>query len=510
MRFLTKILIEKLYRLQPPRWTTFCRCISVLNGESTRKLCKYFDISQNIAEFISLKQPYVNKLDEPALKDLIETVNELGFTKDVIINDPQMFSIMPITLRFRHKVLVECGFQNITPQHLLRYLTIMKQKSIRSLKSCGELPNIDVEKRLASFMTQWPTSLSNLTFGDNHETTLYSLRLKILQRYLELVLDLSEDEFQRGLKTYPTIKHRPLQIINETLNLLRSVVMIPDKKIRANLYLIHVDPENLKQIIYKFRFIGGIDVKEVLRLHPKLATKRYDVMVEIRNILQEYGISLEAQRRCFDIYTLSPVTIRERLEEAKSIPEFEALENHPRFLKMIHYKNTAMNRLKNLYENRKQCLSLNVLSGSSAHYESFQNSPGDRLGKGKDLVFCITESLGKVYSPNQIWKMVKKHPYRFNVPLVQVKFVCQELARKFDVQDIYENCPILLYPWSKIETMLNKFEEKKSTELLHNKEVLDVTKLSKSQVLSLVVYLLEKSHYFTGNGVWDETVKIKS
>ncbi|XP_063542569.1 transcription termination factor 5, mitochondrial-like [Cydia strobilella] len=503
------MLIQKMYRMRPSRWRAFCRCISLLNGESSHKLCKYFGISQSKAEFISLKQPYVNKLDEATLKGLIETVNNLGFTKEVIINDPQMFGIMPITLRFRYKVLEECGFQNITPKHLLTYLTIIKQNTIGYLKSSGELSNIDVEKRLASYLRQWPTSLNNLTFGDNHKTTLYSLRLKILHRYLELVLDLSEDEFQRGIMTYPTIKHRPLQIINETLNLLQSVVTIPDKKIKANLYLIHVDPENLKQIIYKFRFIGGIDIKEVLRLHPKLATKKYDVMVEIRNILQEYGISEEAQRRCFDIYTLSPATIRERLEEAKSIPEFQAFLNHPRFLKMIHYKNTAMNRLKNLYDNRKQCLSLNVLSGSSAHYESFQNSPGDRFGKGKDLAFCITESLGNVYSPNEIWKMVKKHPFRFNVPLVQVKFVCQELLRKFDFQDIYENCPILLYPWSKIENMLNNFEGKNSRELLYNKELLDITKLSKSQILSLVVYLLEKNHYFTGNGVWDETVKIK-
>ncbi|XP_063369612.1 transcription termination factor 5, mitochondrial-like [Cydia amplana] len=502
------MLIQKMYRMRPTRWRVFRRCISHINGASSQKLCKYFNITQNKAEFISLKQPYVNKLDEATLKGLIETVTDLGFTKDVIINDPQMFSIMPITLRFRHKVLEECGFKNITPKLLLTYLTIMKQKTIGYLKSSGELPNIDVEKRLASCLTQWPTSLINLTFGDNRETTLYSLRLKILQRYLELVLDLSEDEFQRGIKTYPTIKHRPLQTINETLNLLQSVVMIPDKKIKANLYLVHVDPENLKQIIYKFRFIGGIDVKEVLRLHPKLATKKYDAMLEIRNILQEYGISDEAQRRCFDIYTLSPATIRERLEEAKSIPEFQAFSNHPRFLKIIHYKNTAMNRLKNLYDNRKQCLSLNVLSGSSAHYEVFQNSPGDRLGKGKDLVFCITESLGNVYSPNQICKMVKKHPFWFNVPLVQVKFVCQELSRKFDVQDIYENCPILLYPWTKIENMLKNFEEKNSRESLNNKE-LDVSKLNKSQILSLVVYLLEKNHYFTGNGVWDETVKIK-
>lgn len=500
------MLTKKVFLLGLQHWRPqLCRNIAAKNDSGSYKLCKYFDISENKAELICLKQPVINKMDETKLKSLIETVLDLGFSREVLIKDPLMFGMIPITLRFRYKVLEESGFDNITPVHLLSYLSLVKQKSIGHLKASGELPSmLNVENRLASFMTQWPTSLTTLVYGDINKTTLYNLRLNILQRYFELVLDMTEEEFIRGLKTYPTIRHRPLEVINETLNILKSVIAIPDKKIKSNMYLIHADPENLKLIIYKFRSIGGIDIKEIIRLHPKLATKRYASLVETRNILQQFSISDEAQRRCFDIYTLSPDTVRARLEEAQTIPEFQTFLNHPRFLKMIHYKNTAMKRLRNLYNSKKKCLSLNILSGSSMHFEIFEKAPGDRLGKGKDLIFCISQSLGNNYSSSQIRNLVKRHPFWINVPLVQVKFVYKQLSRNFGAQDIYENCPLLLYPWNKIKKILDTLEDMGTGESLNNQEHLKLNVLSKSQKLSLVLYYLEKNHYFSGNGVWTD------
>jgi hypothetical protein len=356
-------------------------------------------------------------------------------------------------------------------------------------------------------MTQWPTSLTSSVYGEVDDMTLYVLRLKIIQRYLELVLDLTKEEFYRGITTYPTIKHRPLQVINETLNILQSVVMMPNNKIKNNMYLVHVDPDNLNQIIYDIRTIGGIDVKEVIRMHPKIATKSYSSLMETKKVLQEYGISNDAQIRCFDIFTLGPNTVRKRLEEAKEIPEFNTFLRHPRFLKMIHYKNTAMKRIGNLYSSNKKCLSLNILSGSSAHYETFEKAPGDRLGKGKDLVFCISQALGEPYSASDIRKQLKRHPYWINIPLVQVKYVYHQLSARYTNSDIYKNCVVLLYPWSKIKETLdsvNLKSEGKTNKAQCFYDWFDMKSIDDAQKLSLVVYLLEKNHYFSGNGVWLE------
>ncbi|XP_037300621.1 transcription termination factor 5, mitochondrial-like [Manduca sexta] len=498
-----------------------CRYLSILRHKPIQiAICKHYsseehllknfskhvNITESEARYLSLKQPVIKKLDETKLQCLLSTIQDLGFSKQVLLNQPSLFGIVPFTLRYRYRVLQECGIATITPEHLCSYLPLVKQKTISQLKKSGDISVfINVENRLASYLTQWPTSVTTLISEDVNKLSLYNIRLKIIQRYLELELDLTKEEFNRGVETYPTIKHRPLEVLNEVLQILLSQIMMPKHKIKSNLYLLHSDPENIRDIILKLRTIGGIDVREVIRMRPKLAMKNCSTMIEIKNILYEYEINNEAQKRCFDIYTLAPSTVRERLERARNMPEFNTFYNHPRFLKMIHYNNTVLKRLNKLYDNNKKCMSLNILSGSSAHYEVFEKAPGDRLGKGKDLLFCVSQLLSTKYSMNEIRKVLKRHPFWINIPLVQVKFVCHNLLKEYSNEDIYENCPILLYPWNKIrDTLLILNGESTPKKFPISIEYCNLNQLKKSQKLSLALYILEKNHYFTGNGVWTE------
>ncbi|CAF4883724.1 unnamed protein product [Pieris macdunnoughi] len=481
------------------RLQKFMRMISI-NHENLYTLCRHLGISKDKAHFIMLKQPYITKFCEEDIQSMVKTVYDLGYPKDILIDYPNLFYMLPVTLKNRYKILEECGFKEITPQLLLSYLNIMKQKTVGELRSGGLIPQFfNMENRLASCMTQWPTSLTTLIYGDVNSLTLHSLRLKIIQRYLELVIDLTEDEFLRGLKTYPTLQHRPLKAINETLVILQSQVAMPKYKIKSNLYLIHADPDNLTQILFKLRELGGIDVKDVIRMYPKLATKNYSTLQEIKDILEKHGIGSEAQSRCFQVFTLSPRTVEERLTHAKTTPEFSLYINHPRFLKIILYNKTVLKRIINLKNQNKKCLSLNVLSGSSVRYESFEKAPGDRLGKGKDLVFAISQVLGSGFPTKNIRNTLRKHPFWINIPLVEVRYVCDKLTKDFSPQDIYDNVAVLLYPWNKI---------RKTIEDIHKVEALnghvDINKLNKTQQLSLVVYMIEKEHYFSGNGVWTD------
>ncbi|XP_026323934.1 transcription termination factor 5, mitochondrial isoform X1 [Hyposmocoma kahamanoa] len=475
------------------------------NQNELSHLTKLINISKARAEYLAIRHPVIKKMDKTKLKELIDTLHDLGYPKETLVKEPLLFSLLPITLRYRYRILNECGITNITASHVAAYLNLVKQKTIGELKKSGEIQSMmNVENRLASYMTQWPTSLTTLINDDVNNYTLQMLRLRIIQRYLELVLDLTNEEFNRGILTYPTIKHRPLEVLNETLTMLQSQIMLPTHKIKSNLYLVQADPDNLRQIIYNFRSIGGIDIKEVIRLHPKVATKNFSSLMAIREVLQEYGISNEAQKKCFEIYTLGPNTIRERLENAKTIPEFNAFFNHPRFLKMIYFNKTAMKRLMTLYNNNKKCLSLNILSGSSSRYEAFEKAPGDRLGKGKDLIFCLTQALGRNYTSSEVRQIIRRHPFWINIPLVQVKFVHQQLSKEYTPKDIFENCPILLYPWNKVNEALSIMNKRQKHVQNKSLEHLNLSCLNNSQKLSLALYFLESNHYFSGNGVWTE------
>ncbi|XP_014360210.2 transcription termination factor 5, mitochondrial [Papilio machaon] len=384
-----------------------------ITENNTYLLCKHLDIDECQAKLLQLKQPVLKQISEKEFKTLTETVKELGFSTQTLILNPALFGVLPITLKYRYKVLEECGLQNIKPGDLLRYLNIVKQKTIGQLRSDGHIPHyLNIENRLASFMTQWPTSLTTLIYG-------------------------------------------------------------------------------------------GIDIKEIIRSHPKIAMKNFSNMVEIRKILQEFDVSNEAQIRCFEIYTLSPETIRARLENAKKTPEFITYFNHPRFLKMIHHNKKTTKRLINLYSQNKKCVSLNILSGSFSNYETFEKMHGDRLGKAKDLLFCICEILGNTSSASDIRKILRRHPFWLNMPLVQIKYVAEQLLKKFSPEDVFENCTILLYPWNKIRDTMVILHHRELLKL-HPFDHLDISRLNDSQKLSLVLYLLEKKHYFTGNGVWTE------
>lgn len=473
--------------------------------EKSLHFCNVLDIPKLTADCMLVKHPILNKIDQSKVDVLVDTVVSLGLSKEVLVEWPVLFSLLPNTIIYRFEVLKECGF-TVTGQHLATFLHIVKKLTIKELKSEGELPPINIENQLASHMSQWPTSLTTLVQCDPNSLTLYNLRLKIIQRYLELILDLTDIEFNRALKTYPNIKHRPLGMINETLTLLQDKIGMPVDKIKSNMYLIHADAENLKQLIYNIRSIAGIDIKLILQRNPKICVCNWRNTAEIKEIFEEYNISTEAQKRCLHIFTLSAATIKNRLEYIKNTPEFSIYLNHPRGLKLIYYHKNAAKRIIELsFMCEKKCMTLNSLSGCTRDYDKFMKSPGDRIGKGRDLFFCLSEQFGT--DTRYLRKIIKRHPFWINIPIINITLVLKKLSKKYSQNDIYNNCSILLYPLNAINhtlRMLQTNNTKELSKLIPFFDQVDILQLTNTQVLSLALYIIEKNHYFSGNGVWTD------
>ncbi|CAH0715446.1 unnamed protein product, partial [Brenthis ino] len=119
-----------------------------------------------LRRYLQLKHPVISKLDSEKIKNLIGTLYELGYPRDILLEEPSLCSFLPITLKYRYSVLQECGLHHISSQHLASYLNIVKRKNIGELKANGIIPTtLNIENRLASYMTQWPTSLTTLVYG---------------------------------------------------------------------------------------------------------------------------------------------------------------------------------------------------------------------------------------------------------------------------------------------------------------------------------------------------------
>lgn len=474
-------------------------------------LQKFLKLTDTDAENLLNKCRSIEKLSKNHINEVADVINEIKIDKSNIRGHPNLLQLLPITLKCRYNILSECGFKQVSAEYISSYLHLVKKKNIHDLKKNGLIDkSTDVKDELVKIFTGWPSSPPIRENLNENEISLFDIRMKVLQRYLELTLDITPDDFCKSVNVYPRLKHRPLRSVSDTLILLTSQLTMPIHKIRANFFLLHANPENIRLLLFKLKSIAGVNVKEILNMRPILCNTSYNTFIETGKVLKEYSISEEAQRRCFEIYTLSPDTVRHRLEEAKTIPEFEALFCSPRLLKIIYYSKRAKLRLQVLKELNKKCFSLNVLSGSSKHYEVFKKGSCDK-SKGIDLLRSVCSSLGPAMRLELIRKEFGRHPHWVNVPVSQAKQTCEKLKNDFMSADIYLNCCILLYPWSKIEKYLNILQYYRSgnfdrKNFISAIEHLDCTALTNVQVLSLVQYVLEKEHYFTGNGIWYDQI----
>lgn len=94
----------------------------------------------------------------------------------------------------------------------------------------------------------------------------------------------------------------------------------------------------------------------------------------------------------------------------------------------------------------------------------------------------------------EIRTKLQRHPYWLNVSLVTMLNSLEYLQINFTEADIYSNIHLILYPVSKIKSKLKEIEVQNYG-------------ITKSQMLSLCLYLIEVEYYFTGDGIWSESIE---
>lgn len=189
-----------------------------------------------------------------------------------------------------------------------------------------------------------------------------NVRLSVMQKYLELKLDLKKDAFQKICKNYFHFQHRPLVDMEKSFLIATEIIQYPNEKILSYPFVIAVDPTNTLKIINDPNSFGGLNVLEQLRKFPNILRAKYTSIIEINKILnvctffnnfyikiafvqffmfvfQEFQIPLSVLKKSSFIYLLKPDTIRIRLLECKKNETFDAFSKNPR-VRMIVTKLT--------------------------------------------------------------------------------------------------------------------------------------------------------------------------
>ncbi|XP_059619756.1 transcription termination factor 5, mitochondrial [Phlebotomus argentipes] len=434
-------------------------------------------------------------LEKEDIQASFDTLHDLNMTDgiDAIKETPGILTTSATTLKNRYSVLTECSFSHVNINILYRYISVMN-KPLSLVKVYGHIaPKTSVAAALTQciHMDEVPTEAMQL----EAKACLNDLRQYFIGILLRREVNASEKDLKRMWRSYKRLRHRSIQNILDTINLMRSEMHFSNEKLLKHGYLLHGDPENMRNILAMEK-LAGIDIKEALDQHPKIFMSNQKSLVQIEQIFRENDIPDIALFRNLLIFTLGPRTVANRIAHMKQIDEFRVLLNHPRIGRLIYYQNKAIHRLNYLKENKIFCASLNVLSSDLETFEKYAQNGIDAT-KGREIVVMLSKKLNRKVS--EIRKYVCRHPNWCHIPLLSVAIVYEHLTETgYSETDIFNNIHILFYPLNEIL---------KTTQAIEQDEVefvkdIDWRLLSKSQFLALILYIIEIDFHFAGDGVW--------
>ncbi|VEN59527.1 unnamed protein product [Callosobruchus maculatus] len=289
------------------------------------------------------------------------------------------------------------------------------------------------------------------------------------------------------------IKYKSFKIIQENIAIAEELGY-DNEKILKNGYVLNNYPKYARTILEDFSNIAGLDMKNAVKVHPKLLMISPNNIIRIYGILKEFGVHDEAIRKYPQIFTMSPETIKTRLQIIDGNNNVKFLLKHPQLLKLILYHKRTKKRLSFIQELQLKCASITVLGTTGdAAFEKYIRE-GKDINHPGDVVFFVN-NLFKTQDPS-LKNRLMKHPYYLQVPLYKMAETYNFLVhRKFHPTNIYKVVHIILYPRNKIKNIIDSMTK----EDIHD---VDYKSLSQTEKLNILIYLMEKEHHFTGNGVW--------
>ncbi|XP_050426161.1 transcription termination factor 5, mitochondrial-like [Adelges cooleyi] len=422
----------------------------------------------------------------------ISYMMEYGFTKEDISKTPQVISVHPLTLKNYIMLLEEGGFykEKINPLVISRFKNF-KNKSIKMLKAEKYIDNnIDVQHHILSFL-QFPTDKYPKEFNESH--TLGEVQENIFKLYVEWKIQMDYTDVGQALKVYHRLYNKSLRLIERSIDILINDLNFSEDKIRRHPYLIHSDPDNIVKLL-NFKKLCGMDIKTVLTKHPKIILTPCESIREIQKHLKDFGVPESALSKVPQLYTLGSNSIYERLCILKNTPELNSFMNNPQVARLLYYIKKVNLRLK--YLQNKNCVSLHLLSSNTRAFNRF-NCSGHAKVTSNDIMHFLTNELNE--NKQQLRKLFERHTYWQYISLLRIRKTFEYLKNKqFTKEQIKSSVHILLYPKNNIEEALVVAQNMEDVCFLRNSN----GTIKSEFILPLVLYHLEKSHHFSGNGVW--------
>lgn len=375
---------------------------------------------------------------------------------------------------------------------------------MQSLKAGNLIPyKVNVPENLISYLSPKPTNFDISDLNDRHLWTY--VHMSIVKRYLSMYvfcdfkvyttrliyviyfkkfaewrLNTTQDEIEKLYRIHKMIRGKSLVYLCENIALAEDLNFPPEKMLKFG-YLLHNYPKYPKFVLENMPNLAGADMKKAMRTYPKLVTvspKNYHIIYDFLKVcnfsghfkkkdvyfilFQKENFPDETIRKSMNIFHVSPNTIKRRLKELQSTPEFRVYLHHPKILSLIVHHNRAKSRLSFLQEVKLNCASFYVLREyfillvnsstiTTVVVESDENIFNHYIKEGRDVnlrnevLTFIQEKLNS--KSDEIETNLKKHPFFVNVPLLQIEETYNYLSdRGYKNEDLEKVVQLLLYP----------------------------------------------------------------
>uniref|UniRef100_A0A6P7F6N4 Transcription termination factor 5, mitochondrial n=1 Tax=Diabrotica virgifera virgifera TaxID=50390 RepID=A0A6P7F6N4_DIAVI len=489
--------------------------------KSTSALCgcknlKYFKLLSTQAEAncqiisdligVSRKEAQMcverNKLQHKDGEFLIQSINfckSLGYSEFDILNVPNLLTSFPIELEQHYYSLKEGGFHDIGPHVLSKARTYMK-RIVHYLKSIKLIPlTVDVQENLCSYIEDNKIALKIPKIKQIETQKWTDIHLHVLKTFLMLKLDLTKEEVEDLFRVHKMIRNKSFKVIQQNIRLAEELGIGPKKIVKYG-YLLSNYPTYPETTLRDLSNLAGMDMKVEMRRYPKLITSSPNNIIKIYGILKEFDIPDETIRKRPNVFHLSPETVKVRLQEIERDPDLKILLTHPNVLSLIIHHHRAKTRLSFLQQMQLRCVPLTILkSDVDDAFEEYVKE-GKDINKQRDL-FQYLKKLFSI-SMKEVKVKIERHPFYLQVPLRDMQETYDYLrSERFSKEHIYNVLYIILYPKNKVQSahVTIKYDS--------NYKYKSLSQVNK---LNLMLYLIEKEHHFTGNGIWTHSKKNES
>nr|XP_022914318.1 transcription termination factor 5, mitochondrial isoform X1 [Onthophagus taurus] len=478
--------------------STFLKCIKYAQLSQNRLNSTMQESCDTIQKCLGLSKSYAlklvksNGLTRVDKENIIENVNllsSLGFTKEEIINNGVLLRRSCKQLQDQCLVLKEVGFKDVTPTVLVNFRKLL-YKTVKTLKNMSFLSkDCNVFANLLTHLDPKPSDFL-IGYKYNEQDMVAKIHAVIIKKYLEWRLEATPTEIETTFRKYRTLNYKSFQNISENIKFALSIGFPPKKLLGFN-YVLITNPNYPKTIIKEMPFMHDLDMKVAMRRYPKLATITPRNFKKIYEILKKEEFPDEFIKHHMNVFCLSPKTVLFRLNELKRTPELNILRGNPNILKLIVHYNRTRYRMSIMKDMDLKCFTVNPLEKDDEELFDNKMKLGNDMNAKYDVILLLKGLLNA--DKDTLKNGLKKHPHYLEIPLLEIKTTVKFLQKNFSNEAILNVLPIVLYPISKIRDALR---------ILNLMKDLSYGNLSETNKLNLILYIIEKSHHFTGDGVW--------